>query len=86
MRRLLLLTLAFLPVYGFSQDLIRDNETVLVEFKTQGQHRLVIAKNTSDTYLVYRYGIANNVEIETPTDMMPDKILDAVVSIELVKD
>jgi len=47
---------------------VLDNEEVLLEFTTKRDKKLTIAKDKSDTYLVYRYGTADKIEFEFPTN------------------
>lgn len=49
-----------------AQQYVLENEKVLFEFTTTNNKKLVIAKNISDLYLVYRYGSSTEIELEFP--------------------
>lgn len=46
---------------------IKSNEEFILDFQTQNNKRLVIAKDTSNKYLVYRFGTDSRIELEYPT-------------------
>lgn len=50
-----------------SSDYVLDNETTIFAFKTKNGKKLVIAKDTSDQYLIYRFGTPDKIELEYPS-------------------
>ncbi|MDR6941634.1 hypothetical protein [Mucilaginibacter pocheonensis] len=50
-------------------DFVKDNEKVLLQFNTQAGKRLVLAIDSNNKYLVYRYGSQNHVELQYPRDL-----------------
>lgn len=54
--------------YLNASSYLMDNETALLEFKTENGKRLVIAKDTVNNYLFYRFGTPNKIELEYPSD------------------
>jgi len=47
-------------------DFVKGNEKVLLQFNTQAGKRLVLAIDSNNKYLVYRYGSQNHVELQYP--------------------
>ncbi len=47
---------------------ILSNETALLTFRTENDKKLVIAKDTANKYLIYRFGTLNKVELEYPSE------------------
>lgn len=54
-------------VKSFATSYIQDNETTLLAFGTKNDKRLVIAKDTADKYLLYRFGTLEKIELEYPS-------------------
>ncbi|WP_157503317.1 hypothetical protein [Mangrovimonas xylaniphaga] len=69
MKRITLYLSLFLPILCFSQDYILSNEKSIFEFETIKGKRLVIALDSHEEYLVYRYGTNNNLEFEFPKNL-----------------
>lgn len=63
-----LIILFLIPILTFGQNYILENEQVLLEFKTQNNKRVLIAKDKSDKYLIYRFGTKDKIEFEHPND------------------
>lgn len=61
-----LLFLLFLPLFGFSQDVLLDNETAVLDFLTEEGQRLTIYKDLEETYLVCRFESEDRLEFEFP--------------------
>lgn len=57
------------PIFAFSQSYIESNEEIIFEFKTEENKRLIIAIDTSESYLIYRYGTSDKIEFEFPNDL-----------------
>lgn len=69
MKKQTILAILFLiPIVTFGQKYLQNNEQVLFEFTTQNHKRLVIAKDKSDKYLIYRYGTKEKIELEYPNN------------------
>ena len=66
MRQILLLTAFLIPLFCYSQEYLQTNEKSVFEFETVKGKRLVIALDTNEKYLVYRYGTEKNIELEFP--------------------
>lgn len=45
---------------------ILSNESALLAFRTKNNKKLVIAKDTGNKYLTYRFGMPNKIELEYP--------------------
>jgi len=65
-RQILLLTAFLIPLFCYSQEYLQTNEKSVFEFETVKGKRLVIALDTNEKYLVYRYGTEKNIELEFP--------------------
>ncbi len=64
--QLLLWTLVFTTTGTFAQQLLLPNETSIFSFKTVGGKTMMLAKDKSDKYLIYRFGIQDKIELEFP--------------------
>jgi hypothetical protein len=51
---------------SFGQDHLLENEKLVYSFKTYSGKTLMIAKDSNDRYLVYRYGTDSLIELEYP--------------------
>lgn len=69
MRLLILLVIFFFPVLSYSQDYPLSNEKIVFEFETMKGKLLVVAIDTTEEYLVYRFGTKENIEFEFPDDL-----------------
>ena len=69
MKKLITLIIVILiPILTIGQNYILENEQVLLEFNTQNNKKLIIAKDNSDKYLIYRYGTKDKIEFEYPNN------------------
>jgi hypothetical protein len=48
------------------QQYVRKNETVVFSFETENHKRCVIARDSNDAYIVYRFGTPTKIELEYP--------------------
>ena len=69
MRLLILLVIFFAPVLSYSQNYLLSNEKIVFEFETMKGKLLVVAIDTTEEYLVYRFGTKENIEFEFPDDL-----------------
>jgi len=69
MKSILLLIFILIINSSFSQDYLLENEKVIYSFNTQKGKRLVIANDTIENYLVYRFGTIDKIEFEFPEDL-----------------
>jgi hypothetical protein len=54
---------------AFAQSIyLKSNETTLFNFKTASGKTLMLALDTANKYIVYRYGTAKHIEFEYPKD------------------
>jgi len=51
---------------SFSQKLLQNNEVCIYSFKTKNGKTMMLAKEKSNKYIVYRYGKNNKIELEFP--------------------
>lgn len=49
-----------------AQQYLLANEQIIVSFLAGGNHKIVLAKDTSDSYLVFRFGTVDSIFIEYP--------------------
>lgn len=49
-----------------SEDLCNDSEQAIFSFETKAKKSLSICKHTKSDYLVYRYGVSGNIEMQYP--------------------
>ncbi len=49
-----------------AQQYVRSNERAITSFYTKQHKRAVIAVDTADKYIVYRYGTSKKIELEYP--------------------
>ncbi len=57
----------FVGCFGVASQVLK-NEKIVIGFKTKNEKILTVAKDTADTYLVYRYGSAQKVALEFPKE------------------
>ncbi|MFT4601358.1 MAG: hypothetical protein ACI857_001538 [Arenicella sp.] len=55
-----------LTLYSFGQEYLLKNEKAIYSFETVSGKSLMIARDSSDSYLVYRFGTSSNIELEYP--------------------
>ncbi|MBS7565783.1 hypothetical protein KHS38_15350 [Mucilaginibacter sp. Bleaf8] len=54
---------------AFAQSIyLKSNETTLFSFKTASGKTLILALDTANKYIVYRYGTEKHIEFEYPKD------------------
>ena len=61
-----LILLHLKPASCKAQAYVLPNEKSVFAFKTKNGEKAVLAKDTSDKYLIYRFGTANSIEMEFP--------------------
>jgi hypothetical protein len=62
-----LLFLLFLCCWNvFSQNLLQDNEECVFSFNTKNGKTMLLAKDKSNKYMVYRFGKKDKIELEYP--------------------
>ncbi|MEY4926599.1 MAG: hypothetical protein RI894_1035 [Bacteroidota bacterium] len=49
------------------QKLLLPNEECVFSFKTKSGKTMMLAKDKTEKYLIYRFGTKNNIELEFPT-------------------
>ncbi len=64
-----LIYLLLMPFMGLAQAYQLPNEQVLFKLRTTDNHLLVVALDSTEDYLVYRYGTAENIELRFPDDL-----------------
>ncbi|UII77648.1 hypothetical protein LV716_07735 [Flagellimonas sp. HMM57] len=69
MKQILVILGLLFSLWGSAQSYKLSNEKVLFEFKTTKGKELVIAMDSNEEYLVYRYGSENNIELEFPENL-----------------
>ena len=57
-----------ISVRSLAQSYILPNEQNIFSFQTVGGKKIVMAKDTSDKYIVYRFGTLSKIEFEFPKD------------------
>ena len=64
----LFITLGFLIISKlcFGQDYILKNEELIFSFKTSNGKKMVLAKDKSNDYIIYRFGTSKKIELEFP--------------------
>ncbi|MGG9960450.1 hypothetical protein [Ferruginibacter sp. SUN106] len=68
MRILLFIAFFFCSASIQAQNFLSANEVNIFSFKTKAGKQVVIAKDTANAYIVYRYGSANKIEFEFPSN------------------
>jgi hypothetical protein len=59
--------LAFLVTHiGFSQTFLLPNEELIYSFETQSGKKLVLVKDKTNAYIIYRFGSKTKIEFEYP--------------------
>ena len=66
MRIIFKLTLLLIPSAVNAQQLLLKNESVIFSFDVKNGKHAVLAKDTGNIYIVYRYGTTDSVEFEYP--------------------
>ncbi len=62
--------LLFLTQAIFAQaEYVKNNEELVFSFKTNKGKKVVLAKEKTDKYLVYRFGTGDKIEMEFPGDL-----------------
>jgi hypothetical protein len=64
-RLTLIILLAFLKSLS-AQNFLLSNEESVISFKTLNEKMVVLAKDTSNKYIVYRFGTIDSVEFKFP--------------------
>jgi hypothetical protein len=54
---------------SYTQNYLQPNEKIQFEFRTNKDKKLVIAQDTNENYLVYRYGTIDSLELEFPENL-----------------
>ena len=63
----LLFLCMLLTAYATSgQQYVRKNEKIVFSFETENHKRCVVARDSSDKYIVYRFGTPSKIELEYP--------------------
>ncbi len=57
---------ALFSLHMSGQGLLLKNETKLYSFKTKSSKQVIVAKDSSNNYLIYRFGTSNKIEFEFP--------------------
>jgi hypothetical protein len=68
LKTLLLFQLFFCAATLHAQLYLLPNETAVFQFKTRSGKQVMVAKDTADTYLTYRFGTADKIEFEFPAN------------------
>lgn len=55
---------------AYAQQYLKNNEKVVMSFSTTNGKRMVLAIDTANKYLVYRYGSPKHIELEYPADLV----------------
>ena len=66
MRIIVFTCLLLIAKIGFAQKLILPNETLIFSFETQNGKTAILAKDSLNNYIIYRFGTANKIEFEYP--------------------
>jgi len=61
-----LLLLVLLAKFSYAQPYLLRNEQEIFSFSTANGKRVVLAKDRSDAYIIYRFGTKSKVEFEFP--------------------
>ena len=69
MRQLAKYIIFFIPIFCYTQDYLLSNEKKILGFEKKNGKQLIIALDTKENYLVYRFGTKNNIEFEFPKDL-----------------
>jgi hypothetical protein len=65
MKNLILIIFLIFQSYCFGQSsIMHTNEALIYSFSTKSGKTMVLAKDKKDTYVVYRYGTKDKVELE----------------------
>ena len=68
--KILIPFLLLLPsLYSCAQNYKLPNEEIILEFETTKGKKLVVAIDSNEDYLVYRYGSTDNIELQFPEDL-----------------
>ncbi|MGC4034312.1 MAG: hypothetical protein QM764_00020 [Chitinophagaceae bacterium] len=51
---------------AFCQHYLENNEKLIFSFDTQNEKKLVLAKDSNNLYIVYRFGTKDKIEFEFP--------------------
>ncbi len=68
MKQVLIFIVIHLSFITHAQNFLHPNEQLIFGFENQNNKRLVIAKDKNETYLVYRFGSKDTIELEYPTN------------------
>ncbi len=68
MRIFIIVMMMVISVRSLAQSYILPNEQNIFSFQTVGGKKVVMAKDTSDKYIVYRFGTLGKIEFEFPKD------------------
>jgi len=66
MKAILIATLISFSLGVDAQHYVQKNEKPIFSFDTQGGKHVVLARDSGDAYIVYRYGAGDSVEFEYP--------------------
>ena len=67
--KILIPFLLLTPLLASAQDFKLQNEAIILEFETTKGKKLVVAIDSNEEYLVYRYGSKDSVELQFPADL-----------------
>lgn len=59
-------TLLFFSLATEAQSLLLKNESIILSFDTKNGKQVVLAKDSGNAYIVYRYGTIDSIEFEYP--------------------
>jgi hypothetical protein len=66
MKKAISIFLIFLSTHGYGQNFIFKNEEMIFSFNTKKGKQMVLAKDKTNEYIVYRFGTKEIVEFEFP--------------------
>lgn len=58
----------FSSLFSFSQDYVLKNEEIIFYFKTKNNKIMSLCKDTTNNYIVYRFGSKKKIEFEYPQE------------------
>jgi hypothetical protein len=66
MKHFLIVLILLFSKISFGQTYLLKTEEIILSFETKNGKKAVLAKDTMNLYIVYRYGTTNKVEFEFP--------------------
>lgn len=67
MKKFLTFFLLFASLQSLGQDYLRNNEELILSFRTNNQKQVYLVKDKGNKYIVYRFGSKDKVEFEFPS-------------------